>query len=446
MTIPESINQLFTKAKETDEFEFICTLINFKGMGTIQNTSNLFEWFQSIDYYQKLINQAENNHQRTRIAILLYSTFFESSDLYNIIGSLCRITLGLRSSSYLFFKHDSADRWYGTGEKIGLINDLLIDSGFNEIQIFFEQIHHKELRNTFFHSSYSLEDDEYILHDSEPIFINRVGHSSLSISNFINPRINAVLEFYNSFKDNYINHSNSYKTEKIVRGRFPELMDIKIYGSENGLMGFVAGGSSILLKDNFWEAWNIRLNTPSELDRHISDELKRFLTKEKIHSNDGLLQHLYDVIKKRNIKTEKTILAKVYERFANIFMKKASSDEDDFKKPSLYKIALTYFDKTYELDPTIKLDQRYALAMYLVGGNVKDDDLKKKSLTTIIKCLDLNNTQEDILKNTLHIICDLRDNGVQISTELKLFKIFLDSISVKEYEELIKIIHNKIGK
>jgi len=446
MTIPESIDRLFTQAKEKDEFEFICTLINFKGMGSVQNTSNLFEWFQSIDYYQHLIDQTEDNHKKARIALMLYSTFFESSDLYNIIGSLCRITLGFRSSSYLFFKHDSADRWYGTGEKIGLINDLLLDSGFMEIQKFFEEVHHKEIRNTFFHSSYSLENDEYILHDSEPIFINEVGQSSVSISKFILPKTNSVLEFYKTFKDNYITHSKSYKTNKIIKGRFPELIEIEVLGSENGIIGFVAGGSSIKLKDNFWEARNIILNTPSELDRHIGDELNRFLTKEKIHSNDGLLQHLYDVIIKRNKPTEKLLLAKVYERFALMFMKKASDETNGFKKPSLFKIALMYFEKTYELDPTTALTQRYALAMYMVGDSVRDDDLKKRALRTIIKCLDLNNLQEDILKNILQIICDLRDRGIQIPDELKLFKSFLDSITVKEYEELIKIIQNKLGK
>ncbi len=444
MTIPESINRLFTQAREKDEFEFICTLINFKGMGTVQNTSNLFEWFQSIDYYQNLIGQTDDIHKKARITLMLYSTFFESSDLYNIIGSLCRITLGFRSSSYLFFKHDSADRWYGTGEKIGLINDLLLDSGFNEIQKFFEEVHHKELRNTFFHSSYSLENDEYILHDSEPIFINEVGQSSVSINKFILPKTNSVLEFYTAFKDSYTAHYNSYKTNKRIKGRFPELIDIEILGSENGLIGFVANGSSIKLKDNFWEAWNIRLNTPSELDRHIGDELKRFLSKEKIHSNDGLLQHLYDVIKKRNRQPEKLILAKVYERFALMFMKKASDETNGFKKPNLFKIALIYFEKSYDLDPATILSQRYALAMYMVGDSAKDDDLKKKALKTIIKCLDLNNLQEDILKNTLHIICDLRDRGVQIQEELRLFKSFLDSITIKEYEELIKIIQNKL--
>jgi len=446
MTIPESIDRLFNQAKEKDEFEFICTLINYKGMGTVQNTSNLYEWFQSIDYYQNLIEQTDDIHKKARIALLLYSTFFESSDLYNIIGSLCRITLGFRSSSYLFFKHDSADRWYGTGEKIGLINDLLLDSGFNDIHNFFEEVHHKELRNTFFHSSYSLENDEYILHDSEPIFINEVGQSSISITKFILPKTNSVLDFYKSFKENYTAHFKSYKTNKKIKGRFPELIDIEIIGSENGLMGFVAGGSSIKLKDNFWEAWNIRLNTPSELDRHIGDELNRFFTKERIHSNDGLLQHLYEVIKKRNRQSEKLLLSKVYERFARMFMQKASDEPNGFKKPSLFKIALMYYEKIYDLDPAAPLTQRYALAIYMAGDTVRDDDLKKRALKTIIKCLDLNNLQEDILKNTLHIICDLRERGIQIQDELRLFKSFLDSITIKEYEELIKIIQKKLGQ
>lgn len=130
MPIADHIKHLFLNAMEKDEFEFICTLLNYRGLGTRKSNSNLHEWFDSISFYKKLYQETKTLEEKTRIGLLIYSTFFESSDLYNIIGSLARITMGYRSSPYLYFKHASADRWFGTGEKVSMIEEVLTDAGF----------------------------------------------------------------------------------------------------------------------------------------------------------------------------------------------------------------------------------------------------------------------------------------------------------------------------
>ena len=48
------IYSLFHEAKQTSEFEFVQTLINYRGMGTYKLTTNLYEWFDAIEFYKKL--------------------------------------------------------------------------------------------------------------------------------------------------------------------------------------------------------------------------------------------------------------------------------------------------------------------------------------------------------------------------------------------------------
>jgi len=102
----DELKSLFAKAKERDEFEFVLTLINYQGIGD-DDITNLYEWFDALEFYKKLYFQCEGK-EKTRMGLLLYSTFFENSDFYNIIGSLCKITLGFRGSKckLLFTKRE----------------------------------------------------------------------------------------------------------------------------------------------------------------------------------------------------------------------------------------------------------------------------------------------------------------------------------------------------
>src|SRR5690606_30005178 len=173
----EELASLFEEARQKNEFEFVLVLINYRGMGTHKLTSNLYEWFEAIEFYKGLYYSLENK-EKARIAALLYSTFFENSDFYNITGSLCRIKLGYKGSSYLFWKTKKLERLLGVGEKKDFVMELLFDAGKMNILKFFDEIHFKEIRNTFFHSAYALSDDDYILHDSDPIYIDNVGQYS----------------------------------------------------------------------------------------------------------------------------------------------------------------------------------------------------------------------------------------------------------------------------
>ncbi len=110
-TVLQEFEELFEEAKAKNEFDFVLTLINYRGISSANLNSNLHEWFDAIEFYKRLFYSLKDK-EKARIGALLYSTFFENSDFYNIVGSLCRINLGFKGSSYLFWKKKSMNDYW----------------------------------------------------------------------------------------------------------------------------------------------------------------------------------------------------------------------------------------------------------------------------------------------------------------------------------------------
>lgn len=435
MFIETSLKELFQKAKEKDEFNFVCSLIDYKGMGHVKYVSNLHEWFEAIEYYETIYKTESELHKKLRVGLFIYSTFFESSDLYNIIGNLSRNILGYRGASYLYWKHKNADRWLGTKEKVSLITGILADVGCQKIADFFNETHFKQIRNSFFHSSYSLEGNNYFIHDSEPIEINNIGTKSLDINTFLIPKIDKVLEFFHLFNSEYMRQINSYTFDKMIKGKFPCEMDIKILGSENGLYGFVTPSSWIKIENDNWTAMNVAFESPDETKRFINDELNRLINKERIKSNDGSLQHLNEVIKEREIKEEMQDMGIIYQRFGDILCKMAEETDNHFKQRDLIKRTLSYYQKMLNIDDTRKVTNDIATIKYSIGIDDGNDDLIKESLNDFLNCID-EEPKSNPIKNALIVLKKLIEKGTEIEAEKRRFRTQLDAINSSELKDL----------
>jgi hypothetical protein len=116
--------------------------------------------------------------------------------------------------------------------------ELLYDASKPNLIDFFKQNHIKEIRNTFFHSAYALHEDEYIFHDTEPIYIEGVGNSSFNVNIFFYPKDDNVILFFDAFKKCYLNSFASYTTDIGVVGNFPNPCQITLIGTPDGLKGF----------------------------------------------------------------------------------------------------------------------------------------------------------------------------------------------------------------
>jgi hypothetical protein len=354
------LNQLFEEAKNANEFEFVLTLINYRGMGTKKLTTNLHEWFEAIEFYKELYN-SNTGKKKTRIGTLIYSTFFENNDFYNIIGSLCRIKLGYKGSSYLFWKTRKYERLLGIGEKQDFLFELLNDVNKQTLISFFEENHFKEIRNTYFHSAYSLSEEEYILHDSDSIVINGVGLSSLNIEDFLYPKIENVIDFFDTFKELYLNSFDSYKEDKQVVGSFPNPVQPIILGSENGLQGFKIEksvqfygewhDSGIWYREEYdmWAGQNINMYFENIETIEIKDQLTRYENKDDIKKSDTEFHNLVDKVKERNNPHEIIRAVNLLAKFGEVRDKKMQAEENEHKKNSFPKIILPYYEKAVEL-------------------------------------------------------------------------------------------------
>jgi hypothetical protein len=373
--ITDEITSLFKEAKESIEFEFIQTLINYTGMGTKELSTNLHEWFGAIEFYKELYN-SKTGKEKTRIGTLLYSTFFENSDFYNILGSLCKIKLGYKGSSYLFWKTRKYERLLGIGEKKDFLLELLEDAGKQNIISFFKENHFKEIRNTFFHSAYSLSDDEYILHDSEPVFINGVGHSNFNVNEFLHPKIENVIHFFDSFKKAYLDSFSSYKTDKIVDALFPNPCKATILGSDDGLKGFRIKNavqfygqwhdSGVWYDEKFdmWAGHNIQINFANVETIEIQDSLTRYEKKDDIKRSDLEFQNIVDKIVERNNPDEIYRATHLLVKFGDVRLQKMIDEENGFKQRNFPKIILPFYKQAVEIGSQI-------MDMTKVNKNIK---------------------------------------------------------------------------
>ena len=358
------VKSLFDEAKQKSEFDFVLTLINYRGMGTHKLTTNLHEWFSAIDFYKSLYF-THSGKEKTRIGSLIYSTFFENSDFYNIIGSLCRIKLGYKGSSYLFWKTKKYERLLGIGEKQDFLVELLDEAEKYEIITFFTENHFKEIRNTFFHSAYSLSDDEYHLHDSDPITIRGVRQYSFNVETFLYPKIESVISFFNTFKGMYLESFDSYKTDKEVHGLFPNPSKIILLGSEDGLKGFKIkdavqfygkshdSGIWYEKEHDMWAGQNIEIYFANIETIEIGEQLSRYEKKAEINLNNAEFVNLVDKVKERNNPQELIRAVNLLAKFGQAKESKMNSEQNEYKKKSYLKFILPYYKKAVELGDNI---------------------------------------------------------------------------------------------
>lgn len=358
------LTTLFEEAKQKREFEFVQTLINYRGIGAKELSTNLYEWFEAIEFYKELFFKFSDK-EKTRIGTLLYSTFFENSDFYNILGSLCKIKLGNKGSSYLFWKTKKYERLLGIGEKQEFLVELLDDAGKLNIISFFEETHYKEIRNSFFHSAYSLNDEEYILHDSEPIYISGVGQSSFIVAEFLYPKIENIIQFFDTFKKLYLDSFTSYQADKEVDALFPNPCKATILGSKDGLKGFKINNSVQFYgewhdsgvwydeKYDMWAGHNININFANVETIEIQESLSRYENKKDINRSDLEFQNLVDKILDRQDANEIYRAINLLVKFGDVRLKKMIAETNGFKQKNFPKIILPFYRQAVEVGSKI---------------------------------------------------------------------------------------------
>lgn len=355
--VNEDIAKLFEEAKQKSEFDFVLTLINYRGMGSRRTVTNLYEWFDAISFY-KVLFQSSKGKEKTRIGTHLYSTFFENSDFYNVIGSLCRIKLGHKGSSYLFWKTRKNERYLGVGEKQSFLIELLGDAVKPSIISFLSDNYVPEIRNSFCHSDYALTESIYTIQHSDPI--QDLGYS-FDVESYLFPKINNILAFFENFRRLYLEAFASYTEDKEIMGLFPNPVKINVLGSKDGLKGFRIKNSvqffgkmhdSGIMYDEKYDMWtglNIRFDSKNPETIEISDSLSRYEAKEEITRNDAEFMNLVDKVAERGRPDELGRAISLLVKFADKRFEKMKQEKNQFKKKNLPKSIMPYYRRAIEV-------------------------------------------------------------------------------------------------
>ena len=133
--LKHEISRLFENARDKNEFEFVQVLMRYSGPNNFKSGSKLQEWFHAIDFY-KTLYLTHHKEEKYRAACLLYHFFYENTELYKLIGDLCRISLGYHARKKLFF-HTDKKQIIETQNKIDIIAELLRDTGSYKVLNFF---------------------------------------------------------------------------------------------------------------------------------------------------------------------------------------------------------------------------------------------------------------------------------------------------------------------
>ncbi|WP_434035718.1 hypothetical protein [Formosa sp. 4Alg 33] len=235
----EEVERLFKTAKKKDEFEYVCALINFNGMGDARALSHIHEskdlFFQMVE----LIEKSENKHEQIRLLLLLYCHIFEMDEFYNMLGNMLRICLGERYGVMLYNSPTLA-RELNPSNKLDKLESLSKKAGFELLIETIRSLYSSPLRNSFFHSSYSLSGDNFYVVSGKELKINGMTKGVVSLRDYILPitqsTVNIAGHFFNLLRSSRLD----YKENKIVVGRLePNGVKIEIMGhSERGLFGF----------------------------------------------------------------------------------------------------------------------------------------------------------------------------------------------------------------
>lgn len=237
---PEELNSLFNSAMEKDEFEFICTLLRVRGMESA-GWDTLEESRVLITQLLSIIEAPIENTFKVRMLLLLYCHITEMNDLYSIVANLLRILDGERYSTDPFdytLYEDRRAYSYPEG-KVTRIVELSKKAGIDYIGDLYKFMLNKQIRNAFFHSSYTIFGDEFRIR-GEGVEINGVITPAVPF-NWLVSRITVAVNVAINIFDLIHEYRSSYTENKVIKGRLGpkgEYVDLMLTVSEYGLAGF----------------------------------------------------------------------------------------------------------------------------------------------------------------------------------------------------------------
>lgn len=160
----QSFNNLFTKAKAKDEFEYCCALLRIRGMegpgwDTLQESHTLL--LQALSFAGAPIDSGF----RIRLLLLAYCHAVEMNFIYDMIANMTQISQGERYCSNWFDPENKAATY--PIQKIKRIREWVQLVDQKEVGDLLSVMYLKDVRNAFDHSDYILYRDVFRIKEGD---------------------------------------------------------------------------------------------------------------------------------------------------------------------------------------------------------------------------------------------------------------------------------------
>jgi hypothetical protein len=297
-----TIEPFFSLAKQKCEFEFIFSLLRFKGLSgpgwdTFETLQEAHKAFYKIS--KKFHN---NNFIETQYSLLLYGLILEASELYEILANLINVIDGNRFIVKTYYPDYTDDkgktRSQSPADKMAQLKKMAKKVKL-ELDIF-DEFFDNRLRNSIFHSDYTIWGNEVRIMHPRKIYTRDEWHTL----------INRALAYLGAFTIIHKFHISEYKTPQLVKPH-PDFshdqneMCITIVRKGHGLIG---------LKDNF---------TKEEIKQgHIPHRMGRFMPYEQKLIQKGvylLPRNRIERINKISSKLPPFISRFIFKKFSKYF-------------------------------------------------------------------------------------------------------------------------------
>jgi len=186
-------------------------------------------------------------HTKARLGLLLYGHLTEVDAIYTILDNMISVIEGKRCSFDPFInlyqnRRSQLSRIPPSASRVVKeIKNHARVAGQNELVGVLDWFFDESVRNAFFHSDYILHDAEFRSRESHFLQINGTYSQSLSLDRLAD-KINRAVIFYVTFMSVFVSHKESYRENKMVRGRFASdgsVIPVELLANRsNGLYGF----------------------------------------------------------------------------------------------------------------------------------------------------------------------------------------------------------------
>jgi hypothetical protein len=233
------INELFSKAKERDEFEFCRALLRFKSKDS-DDWDALGESSKMIKDMLMLFSAPIDDLFRIRLLLLLYCNITQMSAFYNIIANLLLVASGerYREDPFGFMQDGGGAASCSPAEKVEIIAGISDKAGLPQVGELYRYMLVEEVRDAFFRSDYAVYKNVFRIINGKGITVENTETKVIPFEwllRKIELTINVLLYLYYKIDEG----RKSYREEKTVRGRVSdnEYKDVKLIADENGLKG-----------------------------------------------------------------------------------------------------------------------------------------------------------------------------------------------------------------